>query len=76
MSEERWELSVDRTHCQASGVCVAIAPGHFALVDGRARPVQPLVEADEAVMEAAETCPMEAVFVRGASSGRQLAPPQ
>lgn len=76
VSEESWELSVERAQCQGSGVCVSIAPGHFALRDGRAHPVRPLVEADEVVLEAAETCPMEAVFVRGAVSGRRLAPPE
>ncbi|ATW47333.1 ferredoxin [Streptomyces xantholiticus] len=76
MDEELWELSVERTHCQGSGVCVSLAPGHFTLRDGRADPVQRLVEAEEAILEAAETCPMEAVFVRGSTSGRQLAPPE
>ncbi|MFE2155479.1 ferredoxin [Streptomyces lavendulae] len=76
MSEESWELSVERAHCQGSGVCVSIAPAHFALRNGRAHPVRPLVEADEAVLEAADTCPMEAVLVRGSASGRRLAPPE
>ncbi|MFE4263638.1 ferredoxin [Streptomyces sp. NPDC056883] len=76
VNEQRWALSVERTQCQGSGVCVSIAPGHFELRGGRAQPVRPLVEADEAVLEAAETCPMEAVFVRESTSGRQLAPPE
>ncbi|MEU9103876.1 ferredoxin [Streptomyces xanthophaeus] len=76
MSDELWELSVERTHCQGSGVCVSIAPGHFGLRDGRAHPLRPVVSAEETVLEAAETCPMEAVFVRESASGRLLAPPE
>lgn len=57
-------------------MCVSIAPGHFELRGGRAHPVRSVVEAEDAVLEAAETCPMEAVFVRESASGRQLAPPE
>ncbi|MEV7416159.1 ferredoxin [Streptomyces sp. NPDC089919] len=76
MAEQQWELSVQRSYCQGSGVCVSVAPGHFALRGGRAEALHPLTAPDDRVLEAAETCPMEAVFVHEAGTGSQLAPPE
>lgn len=58
----RYRIEVDHDACQGTGMCVGIAPDHFELgADYRARPLLPVVDADEAVDDAAECCPMEAI---------------
>ncbi|CCH28755.1 ferredoxin [Actinosynnema sp. NPDC047251] len=69
----RWSLEVDRDTCVGSGMCVSIAPDHFRLDAGTAEPVDGSVDPDDAVLEAAESCPMEAILVRDAA-GERLAP--
>ncbi|UXY30484.1 ferredoxin [Streptomyces sp. HUAS TT20] len=74
MAESQWEVTVDPARCVGSGVCVAVAAGHFAVRDRRSHAVQPVTGPDDAVLDAAETCPMEAILVREAGSGTLLAP--
>ncbi|MER5262885.1 ferredoxin [Actinosynnema sp. NPDC002837] len=71
MSE--WTIEVDRATCMGTGMCTSIAPDHFRLDGGTATPVKPEVEPDDAVVDAAESCPMEAILVRS-SDGTVLAP--
>ncbi|MFE9746085.1 ferredoxin [Saccharothrix saharensis] len=71
MSE--WTIEVDRGACLGTGMCTSIAPGHFQLDGGTATPVKADVDPDEAVIDAAESCPMEAILVRSAD-GSVLAP--
>ena len=71
MSE--WTIEVDRTMCLGTGMCTSIAPDRFRLDGGTATPVDRAVEADDAVIDAAESCPMEAILVRSAD-GTVLAP--
>ncbi|WP_309115077.1 ferredoxin [Actinosynnema sp. CA-248983] len=68
----KWQLQVDGGKCVASGMCEAIAPDHFRL-DGVSQPIDPSVDPDEVVVEAAESCPVEAILVRG-SDGAVVAP--
>ncbi|NYI04812.1 ferredoxin [Allostreptomyces psammosilenae] len=74
MTERVWTVRVDRTACVGSGICVGRAPGRFVLEGGRSRPVGERVEGDQEVVEAAESCPMEAIEVRDAITGELLAP--
>ncbi|GGQ80771.1 MULTISPECIES: ferredoxin [Streptomyces] len=74
MSERQWEVTVDQGRCVGSGVCAAVAAGHFAVRDRRSHAVHPVSAPDDAVLDAAETCPMEAITVREAGSGALLAP--
>lgn len=74
MSEDRWTLSVDRDLCIGSGMCSAIAPEHFDLTDGRSQPLQPELDPDETVREAAESCPVEAIRLVERSTGKVLVP--
>ncbi|MDH6140517.1 MULTISPECIES: ferredoxin [Kitasatospora] len=67
-------VSVDRLRCAGTGLCVASAPDDLALSDGRARPLRARTDALDEVVEAAELCPMEAITVRRAATGEQLAP--
>ncbi|MEU4768190.1 ferredoxin [Actinosynnema sp. NPDC023794] len=71
MSE--WTIEVDRATCMGTGMCTSIAPDHFRLDGGTATPVKSEVEPDDAVVDAAESCPMEAILVRSAD-GAVLAP--
>jgi ferredoxin len=74
----RWRLAVDPDACIGSGACAATAPGHFRLewIDGRdqARPVSELVDPDEAALDAALSCPTEAISVTEQPGGAVLAP--
>ncbi|MET8835335.1 ferredoxin [Micromonospora sp. NPDC004540] len=70
--ETEWRLHVDPTRCIGSGICAGVAPQHFALVDGLSRPVAERIAADESVLDAAESCPLEAIVV--SDSLRRIAP--
>ncbi|QIS04683.1 ferredoxin [Nocardia brasiliensis] len=74
MTEQKWQIEVDREQCLGSGMCVGMAPEHFTLVDGRSRPIAEIVAPDEFVVDAAESCPIEAIRVRDADTGAIIAP--
>jgi ferredoxin len=74
MTGERWRIEVDRSICAGTGLCVGTAPGRLRLEGGRARPVEEVVEPDQTLTDAAETCPMEAITVRSLTTGEVLAP--
>ncbi|HKT06136.1 MAG TPA: ferredoxin [Rugosimonospora sp.] len=64
-----WRLEVTRD-CIGTGSCVGIAPRHFALgADNRSHPLAEVVDPDPVVLDAAASCPMEAILVRDASTG-------
>nr|WP_204341824.1 ferredoxin [Micromonospora terminaliae] len=67
-------MHVDPARCIGSGICAGVAPRHFELVDGLSRPVAERIAADEAVLDAAESCPMEAIVVSEVESLRRIAP--
>ncbi|WP_232247851.1 ferredoxin [Kitasatospora azatica] len=68
-------VTVDRGRCVGTGLCASTAPADLALgEDGRARPRRERTDAHEAVVEAAELCPMEAIAVHRASTGELVAP--
>ncbi|NUT53774.1 MAG: ferredoxin [Saccharothrix sp.] len=68
-----WTVGVDRGSCLGTGMCTSIAPDHFRLDGGTSTPVDAEIEPDDAVIDAAESCPMEAILVRSAD-GTVLAP--
>ncbi|EME97578.1 ferredoxin [Streptomyces mobaraensis NBRC 13819 = DSM 40847] len=70
----RWSVEVDRGVCIGASVCANYAPGHFELADGKSRPLAAVIDPDDAVLDAAETCPVAALAVRDADSGALLAP--
>ena len=69
-----WRLHVDPTRCIGSGICAGVAPQHFVLVDGLSRPVAERIAADESVLDAAESCPLEAIVVSDLDNLRRIAP--
>jgi ferredoxin len=69
----QWKVEVDGGSCLGTGMCTSIAPDHFRLDGGTATPVKSDIDPDDAVVDAAESCPMEAILVRSAD-GTVLAP--
>ncbi|WP_433269725.1 ferredoxin [Actinosynnema sp. CS-041913] len=69
----KWSLEVDRGTCIGTGVCIGMAPDHFRLEGGTSTPVNESVDPDDVVVDAAESCPMEAILLRD-SDGSVLAP--
>jgi ferredoxin len=69
----KWQVEVDRGACIGTGMCAAGASAYFRLEDGRSTAVQDFVEPDELVVDAAESCPVEAILVRD-GDGAVIAP--
>lgn len=76
MAEQKWRIEVDRGACLGSGMCTGLAPEHFTLVDGRSSPIAEVVQPDDLLIDAAESCPIEAILVRAADTGEVLSPEQ
>ena len=56
-------------------MCEAIAPEVFRLNDNRqSEVVDPAGDAEEKILEAAENCPVSAIFVEDAETGERLFP--
>ncbi|CAL9567853.1 hypothetical protein SUDANB58_04775 [Streptomyces sp. enrichment culture] len=69
-----WSVAVDRTACIGASVCANYAPALFELQAGKSSPRVATTEPDDAVLDAAETCPAAAITVRDAGTGALLAP--
>jgi ferredoxin len=69
-----WRLTVDGDTCIGSGSCAGIAPDLFTLADGVARAVPAPITPDPAAIDAAESCPVEAITVQDAADGHRIAP--
>ncbi|GAA3348401.1 ferredoxin [Amorphoplanes nipponensis] len=74
--EAAWRLAVDPDTCIGSGMCAGIAPALFALDDGISVPLRTPIAPDQAAIDAAESCPVEAIIVRDAADGHVVAPEQ
>ncbi len=69
-----WQVTVSED-CIASGSCLAIAPKRFAWDEnGWARPATDRIEPDQAVLDAAASCPMEAIRVHDTETGQPINP--
>jgi ferredoxin len=69
----RWRVEV-ATDCLGSGMCVVAASRYFHLVDGHSRAQHRQVEPDDAVLAAAELCPINAIEVFDADTGAEVIP--
>jgi ferredoxin len=67
-----WHVEVDRSLCAGTGICAGTAPQHFRVVDGVSVPLQPSTGAADQVLDAAYSCPMEAITVRDAATGEAV----
>jgi ferredoxin len=69
-----WQVAVT-TDCIASGSCLAIAPTHFAWdADGWSHATTGRIDPDPAVLDAAASCPMEAIRIHDTETGAPIDP--
>ncbi|WP_328871012.1 ferredoxin [Streptomyces sp. NBC_00287] len=74
---DRWHVEVDRSVCIGSAQCVHRAPDGFRLDTARqSHPVEAETDANEQVLAAAETCPVEAIVITLLGSGEPVFPPE
>jgi ferredoxin len=73
-AQPAWRVRVDADTCIGSGMCAGIAPAVFTLVDGvavaRPEPIAP----EPAAVDAADSCPVEAITLHDDADGRLIAP--
>ncbi len=66
---------VDQTACVGNAMCEAIAPKVFRLNENRQSEVaDPTADTAEKILEAAENCPVSAIFVEDEETGERLFP--
>jgi ferredoxin len=66
---------VDHQTCVGNAMCESIAPAVFRLNDNRqSEVVNPEGDTEEKILEAAENCPVSAIFVEDAETGERLFP--
>ncbi|MEU6085724.1 ferredoxin [Streptomyces sp. NPDC047085] len=74
---DRWHVEVDRSVCIGSAQCRHHAPDGFRLDSARqSHPVDPDTDASEQILEAAESCPVEAIVITLTGSGEPVFPPE
>ncbi|WP_341720675.1 ferredoxin [Micromonospora sp. FIMYZ51] len=67
-----WRVNVAQT-CAGAGCCVGSAPEHFALgSDGRSHPLRSEVAPDDTLLDAAESCPVEAISIVDTETGEAV----
>jgi ferredoxin len=68
-------VRVDHNACVGNAMCETIAPKVFRLNDNRqSEAVDAAGDSVEKILEAAENCPVSAIFVEDAETGEQLFP--
>ena len=68
-------VRVDHTACVGNAMCESIAPKVFRLNDDRqSEAVDPSADTEANILEAAENCPVSAIFVEDAETGERLFP--
>ena len=66
---------VDHNACVGNAMCETFAPGVFRLnADRQSEAVDPQADSLEKILEAAENCPVSAIFVEDAETGERLFP--
>ncbi|MFJ4789556.1 ferredoxin [Streptomyces sp. NPDC088794] len=74
---DRWEVEVDRSICIGSAQCVHRATGAFRLDSAmQSHPMERETDANELILEAAESCPVEAIVITLLGSGEPVFPPE
>jgi len=69
-----WTVRVSDA-CIGSGSCLGVAPRHFVLgADRRSHPTAEQIEPDDAVLDAVESCPVEAIIVSDLETGEIIDP--
>ncbi len=66
---------VDPQACVGNAMCESIAPRVFRLKEDRqSEAVDPAGDTEAKILEAAENCPVSAIFVEDAETGERLFP--
>ena len=66
---------VDHTACVGNAMCETIATKSFRLNEKRqSEAIDPPGDSEDAILEAAENCPVSAIFVEDAETGERLFP--
>jgi len=70
-----WTMRIDRDLCIGAATCIALAPKAWALDDEAKAFILDTSEeeTDEALLEAAKSCPVMAIFITD-ENGKQLYP--
>ncbi|MEW2428601.1 ferredoxin [Micromonospora sp. NPDC047644] len=68
-----WRVGVDSGRCIGTSICAGTAPEHFRLVDGLSTPLADVVTPADVILDAADSCPVEAITVHDADD-RLIAP--
>jgi ferredoxin len=73
--DRKLRVWVDPQICVGNAMCETIATRTFRLNENRqSEAVDPAGDSVELIMEAAENCPVSAIFVEDAESGERLFP--
>lgn len=68
-----WRVTVDTGLCISSGVCLGTAPDRFRFDESQhSSPVLTLTEPDEQIRDAALSCPVEAILLTDADTGKPV----
>jgi ferredoxin len=74
---DRWHVEVDHSVCIGSAQCVHRATDAFRLDSAmQSHPVEPETDANEKILAAAESCPVEAIVITLLGSGEPVFPPE
>ncbi|WP_151484262.1 ferredoxin [Streptomyces albicerus] len=74
---DRWHVEVDRSLCIGSAQCTHHAPTAFHLDSAmQSHPTDPETDANEKILAAAESCPVEAIAITLLGSGEAVFPPE
>lgn len=74
---EHWKVTVDPRVCVRTGLCVATAPGEFDFDDaGQGHATADTLPGSPTILEAAESCPREAITLTDAATGKPVFPPE
>ncbi|MFC5749253.1 ferredoxin [Actinomadura rugatobispora] len=72
---DRWTVAFDRHICVGTGLCAATAPDALDLDEnGKGCATAETLPASEAVRDAAESCPVEAITITDAGTGERVFP--
>jgi len=69
-----WRIGVDSRRCTGASICAGTAPEHFRMVGSLSAPLADVVAPAEVILDAADSCPVEAITVRDATDDRLIAP--
>jgi ferredoxin len=68
-----WRVTVATGVCISSGMCLSTAPDQFRFDESqRSRPVRALAEPDDQIRDAAIFCPVEAILLTDADTGKPV----